>query len=137
MNYGIIISKANNQKLLVYKQFGSYSGDWIAITKNDTKYYIYKGVYGSCSGCDSLESFLADNNFDYFNDDENFFTIEKIKEFSSKYPVFIEVDKNIFISLLKEKSFLKILPRNTRLDYEFDDNDIFKELEKEILEFND
>jgi hypothetical protein len=132
MNYGQVISQANDQELLVYREFGDYQGDWIAITKDEEKYYVYKGYYGSCSGCDALQ------DFSHYAE-EGFWTKEKLQEFAVDYPPFIDVEKETFLELLRQGKLIDILPANTRLDYDVDytdvdDNYVFKELEKELAD---
>ena len=137
MNYGEVLAKVFNRELVIYKSFGSYQGDFIAITRDSNKYYIYKGCYGSCSGCDSLESFIS-NNCNY---DSSSFTLDLMKTFVGEedYTPFIEVDKEVFERLLNERDLKSILPANTRLNFDNDDYEdmtdaeVMKEIEDEIL----
>jgi hypothetical protein len=45
--------EAAGAKIRAFKEFGSYQGDWFAITEDD---YVIQGSYGSCSGCDAFEA---------------------------------------------------------------------------------
>lgn len=38
------------------KQEGTYQGDWYMVGKKDNEYYFFTMAYGSCSGCDWLQS---------------------------------------------------------------------------------
>lgn len=40
-------------KVMAYKSFGSYQGDWFAKVEYKDKTYWIKGGYGSCPGCDA------------------------------------------------------------------------------------
>lgn len=42
-----------------YKTFGSYQGDWLALVTFDGRTGWIHDYYGSCSGCDALESDLG------------------------------------------------------------------------------
>lgn len=44
------------EEVYCYKEFGSYQGDWWAKVKYKSKVTWIKGFYGSCSGCDWLQS---------------------------------------------------------------------------------
>jgi hypothetical protein len=52
--------EAAGAEVLLFKQFGSYQGDWWAKVRFDGKEYWVHGSYGSCSGCDAFEA-----EFDY------------------------------------------------------------------------
>lgn len=49
-------------KILEYKEFGSYQGDWYAILIYNEKTLLIGGGYGSCSGCDSFQSDFSGDN---------------------------------------------------------------------------
>lgn len=51
MSYDICI-KAAGVDVLAYREVGSYTGDWYALTPAG----FYSGNYGSCSGCDWREA---------------------------------------------------------------------------------
>lgn len=131
MDYGDVITKGKGLDLIFYKTYGSYQGDWIIVAKNNTEYFIFKGHYGSCSCCDSLES------FENYKGDE-FWTEEKIKEFSDYYEPFIVVGKDDFIRLCKAGQLKTIMPANTRLGFEDDyykdisDDCIFRDIEMSV-----
>ena len=134
MNYGDVIAKGHKQDLLLFEQFGSYQGDFIVITKDSDKAYIYKDSYGSCGGCDSLEAFE-----DYCDDSDKFWTQEKCEEFAKDYQPFITVDLALFHQLLKDKKLFEIMPANTRLDFndrdynDLEDKVVFEKLQEQFL----
>ena len=43
-------------KVLKFREFGSYQGDWWALVVYRGKTGWVTGAYGSCSGCDSFQS---------------------------------------------------------------------------------
>lgn len=55
MNYGEFLAKALGGILISYKEHGSYQGDYVAVIEKDHDWHIYRGSYGSCSGCDWLD----------------------------------------------------------------------------------
>lgn len=116
MTYGEVISKGNNQEEIFYKEYGDCQGDWILITKDKNNFYIYKGYYGSCPGCDHLE--------DFEGYEDNFWTEEKYKEFCKEYPPFISIDSETFINICKSGMLKTIMPANTRLSYSVDYEEI-------------
>lgn len=56
MGYLQCLEKAG-AKVLDFKEFGSYQGDWLAFVQYMGETGIVQGSYGSCSGCDA---FLAE-----------------------------------------------------------------------------
>ena len=50
-------------KVYLYKEYGSYQGDWLAHVKKGDKDFWIKGCYGSCSGCDW---FQGEENYPWF-----------------------------------------------------------------------
>jgi len=55
LSYQLAIEKAGAE-ILLYKQFGSYQGDWLAKVIYEGKQMWIHGAYGSCSGCDSFQA---------------------------------------------------------------------------------
>lgn len=47
---------AAGAKVLDFKEFGSYQGEWYAVVEYEGKKGLVCGSYGSCSGCDAFES---------------------------------------------------------------------------------
>lgn len=46
---------AAGAKVIQFKEFGSYQGDWLALVEVEGKLQWVQGCYGSCSGCDAFE----------------------------------------------------------------------------------
>lgn len=108
-NYGEMLAIVKNKPLLKYKTFGSYQGDYIAVLGGEESVEIYKGSYGSCSGCDWLEgekdwesNEVSDEKAsDYCKDDKPFLILPK------------EVIKELTASKLET-----LFPANTRNSYD-------------------
>jgi len=54
--YGDMLAKVLDMELVNYEEVGSYQGEYFAVLRDKTDIVIYRGSYGSCSGCDWLES---------------------------------------------------------------------------------
>lgn len=67
-------------KVLGWKSFGSYQGDWLAHVEfpNGERYFI-KDYYGSCSGCDAFESDMG------YADEEAPDYLHRLKDFGRRY----------------------------------------------------
>lgn len=103
-----IVAWANDQRSLYYHEFGSYQGEWVLISKNG-EYYIYKGSYGSCSGCDHYEAEMS-----Y---DSDTITKAKAKEFSKDYLPFLKVPVTTMVKLVERGTLQQIFPANFRDSY--------------------
>lgn len=63
---------AAGARVLAFRDFGSYQGDWWArVEQNGLRFWVH-GYFGSCSGCDALEAELGDcgycdDHFEYTN----------------------------------------------------------------------
>lgn len=117
MDYGDVLAKGLNKKLLAYDTYGSYQGDYIAVLAGeDGAIEIYKGCYGSCSGCDWLQA-----NTDWDNDDV---ADKEIAEYCDGARPFLRIERNQVQTILDAKDMSVYFPGNTRNDYDewsFDD----------------
>jgi len=73
VSYELAMERAGAEVLL-YKEFGSYQGDWLAKVIYEGKQMWINGSYGSCSGCDSFQAEFDNcshdcdgNGGDYYN----------------------------------------------------------------------
>lgn len=103
-----IIAWANEEKLVLLQQFGSYQGEWLMLTKAPAEYKVYKGWYGSCSGCDSYEA--------TFSWDQKP-TRSAAKDFAKDYPSFIEIPFPTMRNLVEAGTLAKLFPANVRDSY--------------------
>src|SRR5688572_4123319 len=103
-----IVAWARNQKPVYYHEFGGYTGEWLLVATNEAEtYHLYKGWYGSCSGCDAYE--------DMFDSSP---TKDEAVKFATDYPSFIEVPLSTMRNLVESGRLATIFPANVR---EFDD----------------
>lgn len=98
-----LVAWIRGHRPLVYLTFGSYSGEWVclAVDDSDRHFYVYKGYYGSCSGCDSLE-----------HDDPT--SREECWNFAKDYPPFAEIPPETMKNLCERNTLKKVLPGNIR-----------------------
>lgn len=109
-NYGEIISGVTGREVVYYSQFGSYQGIWLLVTKDGDNYYIYKDYYGSCSGCDPLQSEIRTSEID----------LEIAKKFADKYHPFLTLSDGQLEALLHSQNLKSLFPKNIRM---YDDKD--------------
>lgn len=50
-------------KVIEYEQEDDYSGKWVALVRRGDKLSLVSDYFGSCSGCDALESALDDYSY--------------------------------------------------------------------------
>jgi hypothetical protein len=123
-NYGELLEFATGKKCLCYKEFGSYQGDYIAILKRPNGIEIWKGSYGSCSGCDWIEAEVGPGGT---------ITKEKALSYLKDEKPFLTILKGRIKVLLKSENIESFFPRNTRNDYDdWNWEDIKKMLSKII-----
>lgn len=105
-----IVAWARDQVVLRYFVFGSYQGEWVIFAKSadGSMFYVYKGWYGSCSGCDAFEGWST------YGEDV---TKEKAMEFAKDYPSFLEIPRETLTELVKDNALLTVFPANTRDQY--------------------
>lgn len=48
--------EATGAKIISFKAFGSYQGEWFALVEYEGKRGWISGGYGSCTGCDAFEA---------------------------------------------------------------------------------
>jgi hypothetical protein len=129
MDYGNFLAKILGGILISYKEYGSYQGDYIAIIEKDHDWLIYKGHYGSCSGCDWLQGERIYSDGDYqrledagYGDDadkleETFEILPKMKEeYLKETKPFLILPKSQLPDTLED--FISLLPANTRVEFD-------------------
>ena len=66
-NYGEVLAAINQMELISFEEEGDYEGYYLAVLKDnqdgEERLFYYIGSYGSCSGCDWLESVSDYDNF--------------------------------------------------------------------------
>lgn len=141
MNYGEFLAKITGGILISYKSYGDYQGDHITILELGSEWRIYKGVYGSCSGCDWLESTqiysdadlekLSDAPYSEHDKLEASFAIlpEAKEEYLKDNKPFLIIPKDQLPETLED--FKALLPANTRT---MQDDD-YKEIDEDAAVF--
>lgn len=107
-----VVAFARGQDVVLYQEFGSYQGEWLLMARDPEQYYVYKGYYGSCSGCDSFEAWRG------YDDDS--MSLDRCKEFvngGQDYHSFIEIPNATMDNLVKNGTLEKVMPANIRTDY--------------------
>lgn len=125
-NYGDIGAVYLKKKLIAYVQFGSYSGEYVAVFDDGEDLAFYKGNFGSCSGCDWLE---AERDWDTDEVDD-----AKVLAFGAREFVhaFATIPKET-ITRVDATTFTSFLPANVRGDiYEFDGSKLHSEIIKQL-----
>ena len=122
-NYGDLFAKVLKKPLLAYETFGSYQGDYIVVLDAGDSLEVYKGSYGSCSGCDWLEA-----EQDYSTDEVS---DEEAKKYVDSDKPFAVIPKNV-AERVDAETLEQMLPKNSRLE-RYDDityTDICKTLKE-------
>lgn len=116
-------------RTLIYEQFGSYQGEWLSLTLNEKagEYRIYKGWYGSCSGCDAWEGGSLDDALrgKYNSETGEYDTTEigrgdeRVLDWAFDYPPFIEIPRATAAAIAENGAarFVEVMPANLRGDY--------------------
>lgn len=102
------VAALRGQTVLLYQQFGSYQGEWLCFARDKTKYYIYKGWYGSCSGCDDIQA-----RWDYGNET---LSQKELDEWLAEYPAFVDMPRLTAKNLAMAGRLMQTFPRNIRED---------------------
>lgn len=100
-------------KIITYVEFGSYQGEWAMVSADDSQYFIWKGHYGSCSGCDSFESEMRG-----YDDDQPWTRDNpKVIEFCKGERPTIEIPKDTMKNLVISGNMKTVFPANFRDEY--------------------
>jgi hypothetical protein len=118
-----IIAWANNQEVVFYEMFGTYDGEWLLVSEDETNFILYKDWYGSCSYCDPYEDEIRDINL----------SKKKALEFANKYKPFLEIPKEIAFEVCKRKDLKSLLPANIRSGNSWPDDATINKIELAIL----
>lgn len=124
--YDDMLEKFTGNKVISFTKFGSCQGSWVAAVKNGNEVELWKGSYGSCSGCDFIQS-VRDWTTHEIEDDE-------VKNYFREERPFLSIEE----TLLKEMSlseFDSIVPRNIRKElYDFDSRDLYTDIVSALKE---
>lgn len=119
-NYGELISFVTGKPLITYREFGSYQGEYLVALDDGENIEIWKGYYGSCSGCDWLE----DKRYSGTDEVSEADAREYLKE---EHP--FATIKKITLQNINADTFEKMLPANIRTQVnEFEPAAFFAEI---------
>jgi|SRR5665213_324404 len=127
MNYGEFLARVLDGILISYKEYSHYNGDYVAIIEKDHDWLIYKGYYGSCSGCDFLEGTRLFSEEDYgkfeeYSDEQDEWLkkceiLPAVKEeYLDEHPPFLVLPKSQVPDSVED--FIALLPANTRINFD-------------------
>lgn len=124
-DYGDMLAQVKNKELVSFTLFGSYQGEWFAVLREGDNLELWRGEYGSCSGCDFLEATAHWNSsFNYKitkGEAEAYFREEK---------PFLEVKEEVLLGL-SIGELGSILPKKVLDDmYDFDLSQFYSDLQK-------
>lgn len=127
-DYGDMLSQVKNKELVSFTMFGSYQGEWFAVLRGGDNLELWRGEYGSCSGCDFLE---ATADWDYVGSDLNYkITKEEAEAYFREEKPFLEVKEEVLLGL-SIGELRSILPKKVLDDmYDFDLNQFYSDLQK-------
>jgi uncharacterized protein DUF6745 len=121
-----IVAWARGHEVLYYREFGSYQGEWFMLSFCKGEYYLWKGSFGSCSGCDDFEADIS-----YSDRDTLTLANTNVKGFVEKYLPFIEIPSGTLVKLVVKgaEAVSHIMPANINDDYgEFKMSDVLKDV---------
>lgn len=117
-----VVAEARGQRVLWFRRFGSYQGEWLLFARDDEHYFIYKDWYGSCSGCDSLEAEFGWGEKRFALDDA------KLVSFVAAYHPFLRMTHSSALRLARSGNILQVLPRNRREWRDIDNDAVGRQL---------
>lgn len=108
-----ICAFAHGHDVVYYVEFGSYSGEWLLCSRNPAngEYWLWKGNFGSCSGCDNYEARMG-LSLEWEGP-----TLSIAKDFvlgENGYKSFIEVPQTTMQNLVRNGTLEQIFPANIR-----------------------
>lgn len=101
-----IVAEARGHDVLWFREFGSYEGEWLLFSRDADDYYIWRGSYGSCSGCDHFQSHFGSSGP---------YEREYVEEFTKDYQPFLKLRPDAALNIARrDGNLLAVLPRNRR-----------------------
>jgi len=98
--------------------------EWVAVLEEGDNFELWKGYYGSCSGCDSLQS---EKNYEH--DDVR---LTWAQEYFKGDTAFLIIPKET-MERLTEETFIELIPANVRNDiYGFNGKELYEEIMKSL-----
>jgi len=114
-----VVAEARGHRVLWFREFGSYQGEWLLFSSLGDEYFIWKGSYGSCSGCDAIQA-------TFYGDDDKERDDPEVQKFIADYSPFLKMEKRAALRFLRvNESLLSVLPKNRREYYSSEiDNEV-------------
>lgn len=109
-----MVAGVRGQEVLLYQQFGSYSGEWMMLARTPEAFFVYKDSYGSCSGCDDYEAQEFDERWD---DADAGLDMAACVKFAEGYKHFVEIPRQTMRNMVANGTLTQVLPANIRDDY--------------------
>lgn len=120
-NYSVV-AEARGHRVLWYRMFGSYQGEWLLFSEHDNHYWVWKGSFGSCSGCDHFESHFGSSG-EYEPNSET------VQDFIKDYQPFLKLRRDAALNIAqRDNSILSVLPRNQREWYDIPRDEVGRQL---------
>lgn len=114
-----MVAEVQGHRVLFYRQFGSYQGEWLLFSYMDEHFFIWKDWYGSCSGCDAIEGKFSWSDRPLAIDDP------KVVEFCKTYKPFLKMTASAAARIAEEKGTLgHLIPANLRTELDSDEANI-------------
>lgn len=98
-----VVALGRGETPIHFEQFGSYQGEWLLVGRGTDGFSIYRGHYGSCSGCDSYEADTPG-------------TMEAARKFAADYEPFLVIPFATMRNLCAERTLKEVMPANFRED---------------------
>jgi len=103
-----VVAEARGHRTLWYRQFGSYQGEWLLFSQGDDHYWVWRGSYGSCSGCDAFEAHFGSSG-EYETESP------QVQNFIKDYTPFLKLRPDAALNMaMRDDTLLPLLPRNQR-----------------------
>jgi hypothetical protein len=105
-----MVAEVQGHRVLFYRQFGSYQGEWLLFSYFEEHFYIWKDWYGSCSGCDAIEGTFYSSGSRAIDDPE-------VVEFCKGYHPFLKMAVSSAVQIAEKRGTLQhLLPANLRTE---------------------
>lgn len=115
-----IVAEVRGHDVLWFREFGSYQGEWLLFSRDAANYYIWRGSFGSCSGCDHFQS--------HFSGDGPY-SRKYVEDFTKDYQPFLKLRPDAALNIARrEGNLLAVLPRNRRDWYDIPQETVGRQL---------
>lgn len=107
-----MVAEAQGHRVLFYREFGSYQGEWLLFSYFEEHFYLWKDWYGSCSGCDAIQG-------EFYSESSLAIDDPKLVEFVKEYRPFLKMRMESAVHIAEKRGTLEhLLPANVSYDME-------------------